>query len=179
MLKILILIVLAALALVLIYAARKPNTFRMFRTTKITAPPEIIYAVLCDFHKWSAWSPFEKLDPAMKRTFEGADSGKGAVYAWDGNKKAGAGRMEITDVDPPNRLTLALDFTRPFKSNNTVEFTLLREGESTTVTWAMQAPLPYISKIMHVFIDLDKMVGKDFEAGLATLKSLCENGARS
>jgi hypothetical protein len=175
MLKILALIVLGAILAVLIYAATKPNTFRIQRKTTINARPEAIYPFLSDFHKWRQWSPFEKIDPAMKRTFEGPEQGVGAVYAWNGDKRAGAGRMEITQTTPPINVALDLHFTRPFKSNNVVEFLLEPEGETTVMTWAMHGPLPYMAKIMHVFINMDKMVGKDFEAGLATLKTLSEN----
>jgi uncharacterized protein YndB with AHSA1/START domain len=162
------------IAVVLILALTKPDTFRVGRTTSIKAPPEKIFPLLNDFQSWSAWSPYEKKDPAMKRTFSGPPSGKGAVYEWDGNKNVGQGRMEITGSTPPSNVTLDLDFVKPFEAHNTVVFTLTPQGDSTTVTWTMQGPANFISKVMQVFINMDKMVGTDFEAGLANLKALAE-----
>ncbi len=174
MFAIIALVALGAIAVILILAAMKPNTFRVQRQANIKAPPEAIFAYLSDFHKWGAWSPWEKLDPAMERTFSGAAAGKGAVYAWSGNNKAGAGSMEITETNAPARLVLALNFTKPFKANNVVDFTLEPEGDSTKVTWAMQGAVPFVFKVMHVLMNMDKMVGKDYEAGLANLKALAE-----
>jgi uncharacterized protein YndB with AHSA1/START domain len=160
------------IAVVLILALTKPDTFRVERTTSIKAPPEKIFPLLNDFQSWSAWSPYEKKDPAMKRTFSGPPSGKGAIYEWDGDKSVGQGRMEIMRSTPPSNVTLDLDFVKPFEAHNTVVFTLAPQGDSTTVTWAMQGPANFISKVMQVFINMDKMVGTDFEAGLANLKAL-------
>lgn len=169
-------IVVVAVVVVLALAASRPDSFRVERTTRIQAPPEKVYALIEDFHLWPQWSPFEKLDPDMKRTFSGAAKGQGAVYAWAGNGKAGEGRMEITEVTPATRLTIALDFLKPFKANNTAEFTLLPRDGGTEVTWAMYGPTPFVAKIMHLFFSMDSMVGKDFEAGLANLKRLSEQG---
>jgi uncharacterized protein YndB with AHSA1/START domain len=162
------------IAVVLILALTKPDTFRVERTTSIKAPPEKIFPLLNDFQSWSAWSPYEKKDPAMKRTFSGPPSGKGAIYEWDGDKNVGQGRMEIMRSTPPSNVTLDLDFVKPFEAHNTVVFTLAPQGDFTTVTWAMQGPANFISKVMQVFINMDKMVGTDFEAGLANLKALAE-----
>jgi uncharacterized protein YndB with AHSA1/START domain len=162
------------IAVVLILALTKPDTFRVERTTSIKAPPERIFPLLNDFQSWSAWSPYEKKDPAMKRTFSGPPSGKGAIYEWDGDKNVGQGRMEIMRSTPPSNVTLDLDFVKPFEAHNTVVFTLAPQGDSTTVTWAMKGPANFISKVMRVFINMDKMVGTDFEAGLANLKALAE-----
>jgi uncharacterized protein YndB with AHSA1/START domain len=158
----------------LIYAATRPDTFRVERTATIKAPPERIFPLINDFQRWGAWSPFEKKDPAMKRTLSGAPSGSGAVYEWDGNKEIGQGRMEIVESVPPSRVTLKLDFTRPFKAHNIVDFTLEPRGDSTQVTWAIHGPSPFISKVMGIVFNMDKMIGKDFEAGLAALKSVSE-----
>ena len=158
----------------LIYAATRPDTFRVERTATIKAPPERIFPLINDFQRWGAWSPFEKKDPAMKRTLSGAPSGSGAVYEWDGNKEIGQGRMEIVESVPPSRVTLKLDFTRPFKAHNIVDFTLEPRGDSTQVTWAIQGPSPFISKVMGIVFNMDKMIGKDFEAGLAALKTVSE-----
>lgn len=163
----------AAIAGVLGIAARKPDTFRIQRTGVIGAPPEKILPLLTDFHRWAEWSPWEKLDPEMKRTFSGAESGRGAVYAWDGNKKAGGGRMEITGSSP-ERVTIQLDFTRPFAAHNVTTFTLQPRGGRTEVVWAMDGPQPFMNKVMGVLINLDKLVGKDFDAGLANLKAIAE-----
>ncbi|HEV8269019.1 MAG TPA: SRPBCC family protein, partial [Thermoanaerobaculia bacterium] len=129
-----------------------------------------------DFHKWEAWSPWEKIDPTMKRDIGGAPSGKGAVYAWEGKGKAGAGRMEITDVSP-SKVSIKLDFLKPMKSSNTVDFTLRPQNDpapATNVTWEMNGPMLFAGKVMSLFFDMDKMVGKDFEAGLANLKAAAE-----
>ena len=158
----------------LIYAATRPDTFRVERTATIKAPPERIFPLINDFQRWGAWSPFEKKDPAMKRTLSGAPSGSGAVYEWDGNKEIGQGRMEIVESVPPSRVTLKLDFTRPFEAHNIVDFTLEPRGDSTQVTWAIHGPSPFISKVMGIVFNMDKMIGKDFEAGLAALKTVSE-----
>lgn len=161
-------------AALLIFAATKPDTFRVQRATSIAAPPDKIFALINDFHSWGSWSPYEKKDPTMKRTLTGAASGKGAVYEWDGDSNVGKGRMEIMESSPPSKIAIALDFVKPFEAHNTVEFTLASEDEATTVTWDMQGPAPFVSKVMQVFFDMDRMVGQDFEAGLANLKALAE-----
>src|SRR5438034_1538704 len=123
------------------YAARKPDTFRVQRAKSIQAPPEEIFALIFtlinDFHKWGSWSPYEKLDPAMKRAYSGATNGKGAVYEWDGNSQVGQGRMEITDASHPSRVTIKLDFIRPFEGHNMAEFALVPQGNATNVSWTM------------------------------------------
>jgi hypothetical protein len=156
------------------YVATRPNTFRVQRTSRINAPSEAIFPLINNLHSWSEWSPWEKKDPTMKRTYRGPDSGPGAFYAWDGNKDIGAGSMEITDAVPTSRIALKLDFLRPFEAHNLVDFTLVPEGSATTVNWTIHGPCPYFAKLLHLFIDMDKMIGKDFEAGLANLKSLAE-----
>jgi hypothetical protein len=167
-------IVVIAVAAVLVFAASKPDTFSLHRSASINAPPEKIFAILNDFRNWGLWSPWEKMDPELKRTYSGAASGKGAIYAWEGNSKAGQGRMEITDASPPFKLTLNLDFVRPFEAHNVVEFVLKPVGGATSVTWAMQGRRPYIAKVIGVVVDMDKVVGKDFESGLANLKAAAE-----
>jgi len=174
MLKIIGLIIAVLIAGVLILAATKPDTFRVQRAASIKAPPEKVFALINDFNRWGAWSPWEKKDPAMKRTFGATTSGKGAVYAWEGNKDVGQGRMEIAESVSPDRVTIKLDFVKPFEANNIVAFKLEPRGDMTNVTWAMQGPTPYFAKIIHVFINMDSMVGTDFEAGLANLKAVAE-----
>ena len=174
-----ILIVIAlAVAAVLVYAASKPDTFQVRRSTSIAAPPEKIFPMIDDLRAQSAWSPFEK-DPNMKRSHSGAPRGKGAVYAWDGNRQVGAGQIAITESVPSSKVVLLLDMVRPFKAHNTVEFTLDRIGAGTNVTgtkvtWAMQGRQPYMAKVMGLVVDCDKMCGGLFEEGLAKLKVLAE-----
>lgn len=163
-----------AIAVVLILAATKPDILSVQRVTTVKAPPEKIFPLISDFHQWGSWSPYEHKDPAMKRTYSGATSGKGAVYAWDGNKNVGSGRMEILDASPPSKIVIKLDFFTPFEGHNTAEFTMLPQGDATSVTWLMHGPAPFMSKVMQVFMNMDNMIGKDFEIGLASLKRLTE-----
>ena len=174
MFKTIAVLVVVLIAGVLGFAATRPDAFRVERAVTIKAPPEKIYPYLDDFNRWAAWSPWEKLDPAMKRTFSGAPSGKGAVYAWEGNSKVGAGRMEILESTPARKLVIKLDFLEPFEGHNTAEYTLEPAGDGTRVTWTMFGPAPYVSKLMGVFVSMDKMIGKDFEAGLENLKIVAE-----
>jgi uncharacterized protein YndB with AHSA1/START domain len=163
-----------AIAIVLILAMAKPDRFRVERAAAIKAPPEKIFALIDDFHQWRSWSPWEDRDPALKRTYEGAERGKGAVYAWDGNKNVGAGRVEILTAAAPSTIVIKLDFIRPFEGHNTAEFTMLPQGGATNVTWAMHGPAPLMHKVMQVFMNMDRMIGKDFETGLANLKTAAE-----
>ena len=174
MLKTIALLAIAAIAAVLIYAATKPDTFRVQRTVSIKAPPQKIFPLLNDYHNWPSWSPYEKLDPAMKRTYSGPASGKGSIYEWEGNSNIGKGRMEILESTPPSKLGIKLDFFKPFEAHNTAEFLLEPKGETTDVTWAMFGPLLYTAKVMHMFFNMDKMVGGQFAEGLANLKAAAE-----
>jgi uncharacterized protein YndB with AHSA1/START domain len=168
------LVLLVAVAAVLIYAATKPDTFRIQRAMSVNAPPQKVFALINDFRRWTVWSPWEKMDPALQRTYSGTASGQGAVYAWEGNRKVGAGRMEITDAPSPSKVTIKLDFLRPFEAHNVAEFTLEPKGDATTVTWAMHGPNLFVGKVMSIFVDMDRMIGKDFETGLANLKAAAE-----
>ena len=174
MIKQLMLVILGIVIVVLIRAATRPDTFRVERSTTIRAQPATIFALINDFHNFGAWSPWELLDPDMQRAITGAPSGKGAAYAWSGNAKAGAGRMEITESTASSRIVMRLDFIKPFASSNTAEYTLVPQGDSTKVTWAMYGPSPFISKLMQVFTSMDKMIGGDFEKGLAAMKVVAE-----
>jgi len=167
-------VVVVGIAIVLILAAMKPDQFRVQRSAAIKAPPDRIFPLINDFKAWPAWSPYENKDPAMNRTYGPTTSGKGATYAWDGNGNVGAGNMLITDAPAPAKLALDLNMTRPITAHNKVEFTLVPAGDTTTVTWAMRGDTPYFAKIIHVFLDMDKMVGGDFETGLAKLKAAAE-----
>lgn len=161
------------IAALLIFASTKPDAFHVERSTIINASSGKIFSLINDFHNWNSWSPYENLDPAMKKTFSGAENGKGAVYAWEGNSNVGAGRMEIIDTSL-SRITIDLDFIKPFETQNITEFILEPEEENTKVTWAMHGPNRFTGKIMGVFFSMDHMIGKDFEAGLSNLKSLTE-----
>lgn len=169
-----LLLIAVPLVVILALAATQPDTFRVQRATAIKAPPETIFPLINDFHAWEAWSPYEKKDPGMKRTLSGAATGKGAIYEWDGDSNVGAGRMEITRSSPSSKVALNLDMIKPLTAHNVVEFTLKPEGDATTVTWSMKGDAPYFAKVVHVFFDMDSMVGTDFEAGLANLKALAE-----
>ena len=175
MLRISLIVVIILVVGLLAYAATRPDDFRIERSARIKAPPEKIFDLIHDFKRWNAWSPYEKLDPALKRTLSGEDSGRGAIYAWEGNRKAGQGRMEITESTPSSRIAIDLDFIKPFAASNVAEFTFVPDGEFTTVTWVMSGPSPFISKLIGVFVNIDKMVGKDFEVGLAQLKAIAES----
>jgi len=163
-----------AIAVVLILAATKPGTFSIRREATIKAPAEKVFALINDFHQWIVWSPWERKDPALKRSYSGADSGKGAIYGWEGDKNVGTGRMEIRESTTPSKIVIQLDFFKPFEAHNTAEFTMLPQGDGTHVTWVMHGPSPFMNRVMQVFMDFDKMVGKDFEAGLANLKNITE-----
>lgn len=173
MLKIIFIALIILLASALIFAAFKPDSFSISRTVNIKAPPEKIAPMINDFHNMQAWSAWEKVDPAMQRTYSGADNGVGARYAWQGNKDIGSGSMEITESSP-TKIAMKLDFTAPFEAHNMVEFTLTPNGDSTTVTHTMSGPSPYISKVMSLVFSMDKMVGTKFEEGLANLKASAE-----
>ena len=168
------------IVVVLIVAALKPGHFQIQRSAMIGAPPAVIYGYIADFRKWTQWSPWERIDPNLRRTYSGADHGVGAVYAWDSNNsKAGAGRMEITKAAENTLINLDLDFIKPFRASNKVAFAFSPEADGTLVLWTMTGPLPFMAKLMHTLMNMDKMVGKDFEAGLATLKSISETAARA
>ena len=164
-----------AIAGILILAAMKPDIFVVQRSTLINAPAEKVFLLINDYKNWGSWSPYENIDPAMKRSFSGAPSGKGSVYEWTGNKDIGHGRMEITDTAQPSRVTIKLDFFSPFEAHNIAEFTMKPEGSATKVTWVMRGPLPYMAKVMHTVFSMDKMVGGQFAEGLANMKAVAES----
>jgi uncharacterized protein YndB with AHSA1/START domain len=170
----LVIILVVVIAVVLVIAATRPSAFRIQRSTAIRAPAAKVFANLDDFHRWESWSPWEKLDPALRRTFSGAERGPGAVYEWAGNSKVGKGKMAITEAVPPTALRINLDFLEPFEAHNVAEFTLAERDDSTTVNWAMLGNSPYMWKVMGLFMNMDRMIGKDFEKGLANLKTVAE-----
>lgn len=160
-------------AAVLLFAATRPGSFRVERRTVIQAPPEKIQPLIADFHRWADWSPWEKLDPAMQRSFGGAPAGVGATYGWQGNKDVGSGRMEVKAA-APDKVSIQLDFIEPFEGHNTTDFLLTPKAGGTEVTWVMFGPAPFITKLMGVFVSMDTVIGKDFEKGLAQLKAVAE-----
>ena len=151
-----------------------PASFTVKRSLDIRAPADRLFPQVADFNAWPAWSPYEKRDPAMKRRFSGKPSGVGAVYEWDGNRNVGQGRMEILESTPPSKVRIDLQFMKPFKAHNVAEFTFDPHGQNTTITWAMHGPTTFMSRVMGLFINMDKMIGKDFEAGLQNLKAIAE-----
>jgi uncharacterized protein YndB with AHSA1/START domain len=167
-------IVVVAIAAVLVAAALQPDSFRIARSLQIAAPADRLYPLIADFHRWSEWSPYETLDPDMRREIGGAPSGVGATYAWAGDEKAGAGTMRITEAEPPSRVVMDLAFTEPFEANNTATFTLAPSGDGTLVTWAMAGESSFLFKVMGLFFDADAMIGQDFETGLVNLKKAAE-----
>jgi uncharacterized protein YndB with AHSA1/START domain len=174
-----ILITLAILVVVLIgvllgYAASQPDTLRVERSIGIAAPPGIIFAYMNDFRRSRDWSPYEQKDPDMKRELSGAPMGVGAVYAWEGDENVGAGRMEILESMPNSKIVIQLDFFEPMEGRNMVEYTFVPDGDTTRVTWTMSGPMNFVSKLMCAVIDMDAMIGKDFETGLQQLKSVTE-----
>ena len=178
MLKTIGIVLLVAVVGVLVIAAMRPAEFTVSRSTSIGAPAEVVYPLIADFRNWGEWSPFEKMDPAMKRTLSGAESGRGAVYAWEGNDQAGAGRMEIKDATPSN-IQIQLDFTKPFPANDVVDFALTPSDGATTVTWTMRGRNGYLGKLINLFFSMDSMVGGQFDSGLAALKAAAEQRAKA
>jgi hypothetical protein len=170
-----ILIVLAVLVVVLlIVAALRSADFRVERSIVVAVPPAAVFAQVNDFHKWRAWNPWAKMDPAMKETYDGPPSGVGASYSWSGNKNVGAGRMTLTESRPVEWIRIKLEFLKPFAATNTAEFTFKPNGNQTVVTWSMFGKSNFICKLMGLFMSMDKMIGSQFEKGLADLKKASE-----
>jgi len=172
-------VVLVVVALLILYIGTRPGEFRVERSATIAAPAEAVFARLDDFHQWAAWSPWEKLDPKMSKAYEGATSGVGASYHWTGNDKVGEGRMTISQSEPPSKVVMSVEFLKPWKATNTTTFTLAPDGPNTKVTWAMQGKEDFMGKAMGLFMNMDKMIGPDFELGLANLRAQVEGQAQS
>jgi hypothetical protein len=174
-----VLIALAVIvALFLVVAAMQPSDFRIVRSAAIAAPAADVFAQVNDFHKWDAWSPWAKLDPAMKKTYDGAPAGAGAIYSWNGNSQVGEGRMTLLESRPNERIDIKLEFFRPFAATNSAEFTFKPDGNQTVVTWAMEGKRPFMIKAMSLFMSMDKMLGGQFEKGLAQMKALVESAPK-
>jgi hypothetical protein len=177
MLKKIVITIAVLVVALLAYATTQPDEFKIERSAVVNAPAATIFPLINNFKAWQPWSPFEKKDPNMKRTYSGAETGVGSMYAWDGNSDIGAGSMEITESTPNTRVVIAMHFLRPMEDKSTVAFTVTPQGESNTVTWSMYGPNNFAGKLMGVFMNIDKMVGADFEAGLADLKAIAEKQA--
>ncbi len=175
--KILIGISVVVVAFVVVVALQ-PADFRVTRTATIAAPPEMVFAQVNDFRNWNEWSPWAKLDPNTKNTFDGPASGVGSGFAWAGNKEVGEGRMTITESKPNDLVKMKLEFIKPFQAVNTTEFTFKPEGDNTAVTWSMSGKNNFMFKAVGLFMNTDKMIGGDFEKGLASMKSIAETAAK-
>lgn len=178
MLKKVLIGVAAALALLLVVIALQPATFHFERSITMAAPPEAAFAQVNDFHAWRAWSPWEKIDPGLQRSFEGPTAGVGAKYAWVGNKQVGEGRMTIEKSEPA-LIQIKLEFLKPFAATNVATFTFAKTAEGTKTTWAMDGHNNFISKAFHLVMDMDKMLGPDFERGLAAMKTAAEASGKA
>jgi len=170
--------ILIALAVIVIaflgVVAMQPSEFRVTRTATIAAPAPVVFAQVNDFHNWEAWNPWAKLDPAMKQTYEGAPAGTGAMYTWAGNSQVGEGRMTLTESRPNDLIRVRLEFVKPFKATNVAEFRFRLEGDRTAVTWSMTGRNNFMAKALHLVMNMDRMVGGQFEKGLAQMKAVVE-----
>lgn len=178
MLKTIIVVLVVILAVLAAFIAMRPSEFRITRSRTIAAPPDVAHAYVSDFNKWSVWSPWEKLDPAMKREISGTPAGPGATYHWVGNDKVGEGRMTITDSRPPQSITIRLEFIKPWTATNMTQFDFAPSGSGTSVTWAMTGQNNFMAKVMGLFMDMDELVGTDFEKGLANLDTATAAAAK-
>ncbi len=173
------LIALAGIAIVVVVVvATRPAEFRVARTAKIAAPPPALFAQVNDFHKWDAWNPWAKLDLAMKQSYEGAPAGTGAVYTWAGNSQVGEGRMTLTESRPSDLIRIKMEFLKPFEATNTAEFTFRPEGDHTVVTWSMEGRNSFMAKAIHLVMNMDRMIGGQFEKGLAQMKAVAETAPK-
>lgn len=174
MIKTVAIIALVALGALLLFAATRPDVFRVQRGAIIKASPDKLFPLINDLHQFNTWNPYNKKDPAMRGSYRGPASGAGAGFDFQGNKDVGQGAFEIVESTRPGKVTMKLDMLEPFECHNIVEFTLTARGDATEVTWAMHGPSPYIGKLIGIFFNMDSMIGRDFETGLADLKTLAE-----
>jgi uncharacterized protein YndB with AHSA1/START domain len=178
MLKKIFIVLLVLVAVFVAVVAMQSPDFRITRSTTIAAPPSTVFAQVNDFHNWKAWSPWAKIDPAMKETYEGPPSGVGAIYSWQGNQEVGEGRMTILESRPNELVKIKLEFLKPFAATNTAEFTFKAAGDQTTVDWSMYGTKNFMMKAVHLFMSMEKMIGPDFEKGLAAMKATAEGTAK-
>jgi hypothetical protein len=169
-----VVVVIVVVVVLAVIIALQPAHYRIERSATVSASPQTVFAQVNDFHNWQAWSPWAKLDPSMKQTFEGAAAGTGAIYTWAGNREVGEGRMTMTESRPNDLIRINLEFLKPFAATSTTEFTFKPEGNQTAVTWSMTGENNFLAKGFHLFMNMDKMVGGDFEKGLAHMKSVAE-----
>lgn len=174
MLKSIALIVVLAVAALALYATTRPDTFAVQRSTVVQAGTDKLFPLINDLHQFNTWNPYARKDPAMRIDYRGPASGPGAAFDFSGNKDAGKGSIEVTGGQAPTRVDMRLDMIEPFEGHNQIAFTLTPQGQATQVTWAMHGPSPYLSKVVGIFLDMDHMIGRDFEAGLARLKATAE-----
>jgi Polyketide cyclase / dehydrase and lipid transport len=179
MLKIILIALVVIVVVLVVMIALQPSDFRVARSTPISAAPPAVFAQVNDFHKWEAWNPWGKIDPAMKHAYEGAPAGSGAVYTWAGNNEVGEGRMTIIESRPSELIRIKLEFFKPFAATNTAEFTFKPEGNQTAVTWSMFGEKNFMAKAVHLFMNMDKMIGGQFEKGLVSMKSIVEGAPKS
>jgi len=175
-----VVVVVLVIVAALVFIAMRPESFRIERSAQVNAPRDVVFAIINDLGQWRLWSPYDKRDPNMKKTFEGPSAGPGASYMWNGNNEVGEGRLTIVDSKPGELVTMKLEFSRPFKCTNEVNFKLAPSEGGTRVSWIMDGKNTFITKAMGIFMDMDKMVGKDFEQGLANLDTVAQaEGARA
>ena len=175
--KSLIALVVIVVVLVVVVATR-PSGFMISRTVSVSAPAPTVFAQVNDFHNWEAWSPWAKLDPAMKQTYEGSPAGAGAIYTWIGNRQVGEGRMTLTESRPSDLIRIRLEFVRPFRATNRAEFTFRPEGNQTIVTWSMAGRNNFMAKAIGLVMNMDRMIGREFEKGLARMEAVAEAAAK-
>ena len=174
-----ILIAIAVILIVLVVVvAMQPSEFRVARSATMSAPAPTVFAQVNDFHKWEAWNPWGKIDPAMKQSYEGAPAGVGAIYTWIGNNEVGEGRMTIIESRPSDLIRIKMEFYKPFAATNTAEFTFKPAGNQTAVTWSMTGHNNFMAKAIHLFMNMDKMIGGQFDKGLASMKSVVEGAPK-
>jgi hypothetical protein len=174
MLKTIVIVVIVAVAALLLFASTRPDVFRIQRSTSIRAPANLIHPLIGDLQRFNTWNPYNLKDPNIKGVYRGPQAGPGAHYEFEGNKEVGKGSIEIIDSVTPQKVTMKLDMREPFEVHNIVDFTLAPRGDTTEVTWAMHGPSPFLGKLMGLFFDMDRMLGRDFETGLANLKAVAE-----
>ena len=174
-----ILIAVAVIVVVfLVIVALQSKEFRVARSATMAAPPSVVFAQVNDFHKWEAWNPWGKIDPAIKQNYEGAQAGVGAIYTWTGNREVGEGRMTIIESRPSELIRIKMEFFKPFAGNSTAEFTFKPENSQTALTWSMFGANNFMAKAMHLVINMDKMIGGQFDRGLASMKSIVETAPK-
>jgi hypothetical protein len=178
MLKIILISLAVIVIAFIVVVAMQPSEFRIVRSATMSAPPAAVFAQVNDFHKWEAWNPWRRIDPAMKQAYEGAPVGTGAIYTWTGNNEVGEGRMTMTESRPNDLIIIKLEFFKPFRATNTAEFTFKPQGNQTAVSWSMTGNNNFMAKAIHLFMNMDKMVGGQFEKGLAHMKAVAEATAK-